>query len=104
MLGNISLPDLLQKMERDAPRVLAKEPENFEEALLRMLILVGNLWMQGEEPISSELDRLLTFWTESLRWDERQAAKLPLHQLRRVRKGLMDAKQQAVEGGSRKIA
>lgn len=87
-----SLPlDLLKNFEGKALEALAREPANLDEALVRMMVVCGNLWMMGAEPVSSELDRLLNFWVSSLRWDEKAGAKLLLHQLRKTREGVRRA-------------
>jgi hypothetical protein len=80
-----SLADLVQNFHAHAQGALTKPPANVDEALMRMVVVCGNLWMQGVEPIASEMDLLISKWEASLRWDERMMVKGPLHALRKMR-------------------
>lgn len=96
-MADFDLTALLSNFEAKAKDALARPPENLDEALVRILVVAGNLWMTSVEPISSEMDILLSLWMASLPWADRQLAKIPFHQLRRVRMEMRDASRAAAE-------
>lgn len=85
-----SLPtELLTNFTKRAEESLSREPANLDEALVRFMVICGNAWMVGQEPFSTELERLLDFYVASLRWDERAMVKPFLHVLRKTREGVL---------------
>lgn len=93
--------ELLQNFPSRAKDALSKPPSNVDEALMRMLVLLGNHWMESIEPFSSEFDQLLELWLQSLSWEERMLVKIPLHQLKKTREGIRNvrrAKEERSEG------
>lgn len=99
----LSVTELLQNFPQKATEALAREPSNLDEALMRLLVVIGNQWMQSIEPMSSEFDRLLVLWLASLKWEERQLVKIPLHQLKKMREETRNARraeEERSEGGS----
>jgi hypothetical protein len=89
----VELTALFADFPRKAQESLSRDPSNLEEALVRIVVALGNQWMAGAEPLSTEVDRLLGFWIPTLRWDERAAAKLALHQLKKVREANLASKE-----------
>lgn len=97
-MSGFNLKEVFEKFEANALSALARDPLNVDESLTRLLVTVGNLWMQSVEPVSSEVDRFLVLYLAELSWADRQLAQVPLHQLQRVRKGMRDAQVATREG------
>lgn len=98
-VANLPL-ELLQNFQTKALESLGREPANLEEAMVRFMVVCGNQWMSCEEPVSTELDRLLDFYVASLDWGERSLVKPFLHGLRKTREGVRRARElSSTEGG-----
>lgn len=93
------LLEILKDFNTKVPQILSQEPTNSDEAELRLLICMGNMWMMGIEPISSEVERWIPFKLKELSWGERMVLKPWLNKLYNMRKEYAQAKE-AKEGRS----
>jgi hypothetical protein len=87
----VNLSDALASLSNGV-NPLGKEPTCIDDQLQRMVVVVGNCWMMGMEPIASECDRLADLLKnkndpalKDMRWDERTAVVTLVHQLKKVR-------------------
>ncbi len=87
-----SLADILAKVQTGGAAVLSAEPTTVDDELVRLVVVAGDLWMRGVEPVAAEMDRLTKLLTnkkdpalKDMNSSERTMVTLLVHQLRKVK-------------------